>query len=320
MKLSFETVKSITVGAVDIKLLENGIHFSKCTSKQLDVWGELSPVLRKNAEATTGIRLDFHTNSSSFKFTVSSGKKFEIYINDVLKCNMTGGDLTDGSYSIALSGTENRITLIFPAHDIPCVLSSVEVDDGATVKPHRFDKKLLFIGDSITQGWESGYDSLSYAYRVSRFFNADSVIQGVGGGDFRGLFDPDIDYDPDAVIVALGTNDWSHASSLEEILHNADVFLDALTKKYSGKPIIGISPIWRDVSANPVRPAGTFDGMCEALKQCFAAHGLYVVDGRTLTPHISDFYADKTLHPNALGFGVYAENLIKAIKDIIWRR
>ena len=48
-----------------------------------------------------------------------------------------------------------------------------------------------------------------------------------------------------------------------------------------------------------------------------AKHGVTVIDGRTLTPHLPEFYSDKVLHPNALGFGVYAENLIKAIKDII---
>jgi hypothetical protein len=40
------------------------------------------------------------------------------------------------------------------------------------------------------------------------------------------------------------------------------------------------------------------------------------VDGFTLTPHIEDFFADKDLHPNDLGFAFYAENLLSALKKI----
>lgn len=317
MKLSFDTIKSVTVGAVDITQQNDGIHFAKCTQKQIEVWYSLAQHLGDNATATTGIRLDMHTNSRTFKFTAPQGNRFEIYVNGVFMYNIPATELLDRSYSIDLSGEDNRVTLILPSHAPAAVLSVVEIDDGAYVKPHEFNKKIFFIGDSITQGWNSGYDSLSYAYRVSDFFNAHSIIQGVGGGDFRGLFDPEIDYDPDLVIVAYGTNDWSHASSLEELLNNADTFLTALTKKYPATTLVGLLPIWRDVSANPTRPAGTFEDTCLALKKKFTEYGLTVIDGQKLTPHISDFFSDKTLHPNAMGFGIYAENLIKEIKDLL---
>lgn len=318
MKLSFDTIKSITVGALTITEHDDGIRFAKCTTKQLDGWLAFSETLFNNAAAATGIRLDFHTNSKNFKFTAPVGNKFEIYVNDSFCYFFPESALVDRSASIELDGNDNRITLYLPCHAPAVVISAIEVDDGATVTPHKFDTKLLFIGDSITQGWDSTYDSLSYAHRVSRFFNADSVIQGIGGGFFHEtIFDEDMPYDPDVIITAFGTNDWGRFSTLEEILDNMNKFLASINRRYPDKTLICLSPIWRDVSANPIRQSGSFDALCEALKDTAKKNGAIVIDGFTLTPHHPNFFMDKTLHPNAIGFGIYAENLIKAIKDYI---
>lgn len=202
MRLSFEEVKSITFGFVHSFEDANGMHFAKCTDKQVAAFGSFWEGLGNNAKATTGIRLDFHTSSKHFAFGAASGRRFELYINGTFReiYKAQDGESAEFSYDINEAGEENRVTLYFPAHDTPGVLSYVELDDGATVVPHKFDCKIFFIGDSITQGWNSTYDSLSYANRVSDFFNADSVIQGVGGAFFHpSIFDEAIDYDPDSL-------------------------------------------------------------------------------------------------------------------------
>ena len=317
MKLSFDTIKSITVGAVRIWNDNGNVHFCKCTQKQVDAWYKLEPILGERAENTTGIRLDFYTNSSTFSFTAVSGTKFEIYVNNLMKYNLRHSDIVDGSYSIKLDGAENRITLILPSHDAPGVISAIELDDGATVRPVDFDCKMMFIGDSITQGWDSGYDSLSYAYRVSRFFNADSVIHGVGGGFFHEtIFDADVPYDPDIVVIAFGTNDWGRFRTLDALKEQAAKFLGAIAKKYAGKKIFAISPIWRADTENP-RATGTFEDVCSAVKTEITNAGIILIDGLTLVPHHSDYYADVYLHPNALGFGIYAENLIRQMQKYL---
>jgi lysophospholipase L1-like esterase len=197
------------------------------------------------------------------------------------------------------------------------VLSYVELDDGATVVPHKFDCKIFFIGDSITQGWNSTYDSLSYANRVSDFFNADSIIQGVGGAFFHPtIFDDAIDYDPDIVIFAFGTNDWGIQKSHDELCANTAAFIEAITKKFAGKKIFGLSPIWRGNSGE-LKPAGYFPDVCKTVKEEILKHGVTLIDGYQLTPHMTDFFSDLYLHPNGLGFGVYAENLCKILKEYI---
>ena len=64
MKLSFEEIKNITVGAVKIWEETDGVYFAKMTDGQLAAYKALSDTLFGTASATTGIRLDFHTDSA----------------------------------------------------------------------------------------------------------------------------------------------------------------------------------------------------------------------------------------------------------------
>ena len=318
MKLSFDTIRSISVGAIRVWEENGNIRFSKGTQKQIDAWYAFEPVLGERAETTTGIRLDLHTNSSKFAFTAAMGNRFEIYVNDVMMYNIML-DKDNRSFSIDIDKSiseENRVTLILPSHEI-CVLKSVEVDDGATVKPHSFDCKLLMIGDSITQGWESGYDSLSYAYRVSRAFNAHSVIYGIGGGFFHeSVLDDELDFEPDAITVAFGTNDWGRRKTLEALKKNTKEFFDKLRARYPHTLIFGISPLWR-ADKDQVKPSGSFKEITDAVKEEILAHGAILVDGELMTPHLPEFFSDGFLHPNALGFGIYAENLVRVMNPYL---
>ena len=304
MKLSLEQIKSITVGALAVWEKDGAFCFAKCTPKQVEAWYVVSHILGERAEATTGVRLDFHTNSTFFAFTTKNMVNYEIYIDDVFTKAFRKNDFIEGSRKkVDLDGKEHRITLYFPSHDAGGKLEAVEVDDNAAVIPHQFDRKILFIGDSITQGWESTWDSLSYAYHVSRFFNAESVIQGIGGAMYQmTTFDEEIEFEPDVVIVAYGTNDWKHYKTLEEGRGHCHRYLDQLVARYGEKKLFGISPIWRaDTAVDSLM--GSFESCAAYVKQEIVNHGMILIDGETLTPHFPDFYSDGFLHPDAKGFG-----------------
>lgn len=313
MKLSENQIKAITFGQVCSETTDEGMKFFKCTPKQISAWNELSKTLGDRARTSTGISLDFHTDSKTFSFEAIG--KFEVYLNDLYhgKFNLTAesprADVNARDPQDP-DRHEVRITLIFPSHD-EGILRSVELDDGAYVKPHTFDTKLLFIGDSITQGWDSGYDSLSYAWRVTRFFNAERVIHGVGGGYFHPTTFDSIDFDPDTVIIALGTNDFGKFPTLDELREKVSGFMELIAKEYAGKKIFCISPIWRAVQEKPM---GSFTECRGVIIEEAAKHGMIHIDGLELVPHDPIFFADQTLHPNALGFGIYAENLIRKLQ------
>ena len=190
----------------------------------------------------------------------------------------------------------------------------MELEDGAAITPHKFDCKVLFFGDSITEGWEATWHSLSYAYHVSRFLNAESIIQGIGGAVYHmTTFDEEMAFEPDIVIVAYGTNDWKNYKTLEEAKEHCCKFLDQLVAKYGDKKLFGISPIWRADNANDT-DMGSFASCVSSIKEEIINHGLILIDGETLTPRLTDFYSDGYLHPDAKGHGVYAVNLITQLQ------
>ena len=312
--LHYHEIQSITVGALWMEELSDGIHFYKCTPKQNEVWKRERQDLGYRALTTTGVHLEFYTDSKTLRFDTAEGDKFDLWVNGVLvKRFLTDALRQAGELpSYDLGAGEKRVMLTFPSHTVG-VLRCLELDDGAYVRPCKYDRKLLFIGDSITQGWDSDYDSLSYAYRTGMYYNANFVVQGIGGAYFLEASYDAIPYDPDTVIVAYGTNDWGHFQTLEELLREANGFLKALSKQFAGKRLFAITPIWR-ADWETDRPMGSFAQLQAAVCSAATANGFTVIDGQPMVPHLREFFSDGYLHPNATGFGCYAQNLIKALE------
>ena len=65
MKLTVSDIQKITVGALSVTELADGFHFRRCTEKQTEAWYKCSDFLGKGSTCSTGIRLDFHTNSKT---------------------------------------------------------------------------------------------------------------------------------------------------------------------------------------------------------------------------------------------------------------
>ncbi len=323
MKLSFEEIRSITVGAIDVRKTEAGVEFFKCTDAQIAAWYKWNKDLGYRAETTTGVRLDFYTNSKTFAFKTISGIKFELLIDGMLTQRFTLGEgesyiekRIELSDSLGHQKDRIRVTLAFPSHTVGR-LEYVELDDGAYFERPEYKHKLLFIGDSITQGHNSKFDTLSYAWRVTSYFDAESVINGIGGAFFDPATFDNINFDPDAVIIAYGTND-ARRFSYAEMQEKTRGFLALVKQAYSDRKVIVISPIWRaDNNGNVM--GEDFENKRAMVEREALALGFDVVSGLKLVPAVSDFFADTYLHPNDLGFGLYAQNLIKEISGIINR-
>ncbi|MBE6667066.1 MAG: SGNH/GDSL hydrolase family protein [Ruminococcaceae bacterium] len=319
MRLTLEQIKAITVGSVRTEAHSDGIHFAKCTEKQEKAWLEKKEELYDRSRATTGVRLDFHTDSKTLAFKAISGSKYEIKIDGltVAVYRPEAGDVISHKICDPLGhmGGEHRVTVVLPSHNAPAVIEYVELDDGSYVNPHIFDCKMLFIGDSITQGWASSLDSYSYAYRVSDFFNAESIIQGIGGAYYNEDSFDHIDFAPDFVFVSYGTNDFSHYKTYDEFKGHCHEHLSLIANEYKGKKIFVISPIWREHREG--KAMGTFEGCRQIVIDEANSFGFIHVDGLTLVPPMPSLFHDEYLHPNDNGFSFYAENLIKTIKNIM---
>jgi len=317
MKLSFEEIKSISVGAVDIWSELDGVHYSKCTKAQLSVWESLGGDLLRNAKATTGVRLDFHTNSKFIKVKLGSFGKYEVKVNEVLKEQYVFSEENQKKEIMLVfdDNNDNHIVISLPSHREPGVISEVEIDNGAFIRPHIFDRKFLFLGDSITQGYASKYDFNSYAYQISHYYNAESVIQGIGGSFFVPETVMSIGYNPDVIFIAYGTNDFMCLKSLDELKNKVKAYIKALKSIYTDTKLIAITPIWRK-DKGELRAMGVFKDCCDCIKKAMLELDVKIIYGDKLVPPLNEFMAD-SIHPNDLGFFAYTLNLLDQLQDKI---
>ena len=309
-KLTNAEILSLSVGVIDFEESDKGLHLYKCLREQIAAYAAISETFGLWATRTTGVRLDFVTDSSFFSFKAVEGKKFELFINGVKdsQIKLEIGEVF--SKELDVSNGKNRLTLVFPNHE-SAVIADVTLDEGAsyTRHEHTFGKKIMFIGDSITQGWNSASDSNCYAYQVSLRYDADSVIFGVGGACFDESIVASYDnYHPDVVIVAFGTNDV--AKGVDVLKMNMRRFLDKLIPLYKNSKIIGISPIWCVDCKEP------FVDFCALIRDIYSEYGIECIDGLPLVSHDTDCY-DDNWHPNDKGFIEYADNLIPILDDIL---
>ncbi len=320
MRLSYEEIKSVTFGALSIKEEDGVFSFFKCTDKQAAAWYEADETLGQRSLTTTGVRLDFHTDSKTLRFGAVGGGKFEILIDGVLRKQFVRqeGELIaelalDMPNGRAKDGV--RVTLVLPSHTAGR-LSFVELDDGASLTPHVFDRKILFIGDSITQGHNTKYDTLSYAWQTTLALNADSVINGIGGAFYHIPTFDTLSFEPDTVILAYGTNDsMRYKDRPEEMYRQVTGYLDLIKEAYGDKRVIVTSPIFRaDAEFKPIDE--WFDKRRLMIENEAEKRDFIAISGLTLMPPLTDCFADKHLHPNDLGFSVYAANLTTKLREL----
>ena len=323
MKLSFEQISSLTNGALRITEEADGIHFYRCTEKQTREWFVFSDFLGNGSRCTAGVRLDFVTNSKNLTFSSPTGNKFEVWVDGLLRkqflldtCRKEGVRptvaLTD---PLGNRKDEVRVTLWLPSHSVG-VLSEVELDDGATIRPYDgYKLRWLFIGDSITQGWNSTHDSQSYAHRVAAYYDASFGNQGIGGAVYHeNCFDTTDGFAPDVITVAYGTNDFGRFATYEEFRGHARAHLTLIQNAYKDSRIFVLTPIYREHREG--KKMGTFEGACAIVREEAERLGLTVIDGLSLVPPLPYFFADH-VHPNEQGFGAYAENLIREINKTL---
>lgn len=92
---------------------------------------------------------------------------------------------------------------------------------------------LVFLGDSITQGWGP---------TIGNAFDAKVANRGISGDTTRGVLirlKADVlDLNPSGVVMLIGTNDLEEGASPEEIATNLRLILDELTKHKANMPIV----------------------------------------------------------------------------------
>lgn len=314
MRLTFEQIREFTQGAIEIKKENGKIRFYRMTEHMVEEFRKIRPIYAERALSTTDCRVSFYTDAENIFCVVCTQNeagdvsgKYELFVdnNPVAFYQQTGTQRLIAQ----LPKGEKLVTIYLPCHEIG-MIESIELDEGSYVRKPVYDKKFLFLGDSITQGYNATHDALSYAQSITRFFRGGSVNWAVGGTCFDPACLEKTEYDPDVILVAYGTNDYNKYSSIEQLRDYCAAYLDKLQRLYGEKKIFCISPIWR-ADANFREPAGNLEECRKVIIEQIEKHGFIHIDGMQLCPHSPEYYQDGFLHPNDMGFAIYAQNLIR---------
>ncbi len=312
MKLSFKQIKEFTVGAICIEQTESEIRFHRFTDTQINAFCAADPGFLNGIKATTGIRIDFHTDSSLLSVDVASAGKYEILI-DSLPYRQFIAQGVD-TLTITLREGMKRVTLVLPSHT-EGRLRSIRLSQGAQALPHIFRKRFLFFGDSITQGWESKWDSLSYAWQLTTHYDANSYIFGIGGTFVLPNTLEKIPFRPQVIFIAYGTNDLFRHASISDFQAAYHCYVQTLQKFYPETKIVCITPLWR--ADAHYAPVFTLQQVRQAIEDVSSELDCILVRGEDMIPALSEFFAEAdtnySLHPNDLGFSLYTRNLIRTL-------
>ena len=323
MKADIALVKKITTGAVKIEEQAGSLAFQRFTEKQRAVYDD-NPPFHNKTYADSGVAFEFVTDAKSLRMkgraaTASSRYfyYFDVVVDGVLVAHVGHESCEvdpDFELEAALGeGERKHVTVYFPC--LAQIALRELVFDGATfVEPVKRSRRLLCLGDSITQGYDTRYPSLAYTNQLADLLDAEVVNKAIGGDRFN----PRLAALPDAgkfdlIVTGYGTNDWRHHTR-EQLQNDSREFFVNLRKSYPGVPVVAVLPIWRS-NWDLVTEVGTFADAARIIREAAGAiDNVTIVDGTKLTPRLMNFYSDG-LHPNEFGFMFYARNLYAEIPE-----
>ncbi len=321
MQLEFSRLRSAIFGALEAEQDGTWFRFFRFTARQRAIYRDKYPEFYTKTLGSAGIRLDLETDaeelSLDYRIRKASSRNwysFDGYVNGVLTTHLQGSVETEpeGNFRILLPQGTHRVTVYLPCLSA-AELSNLTLKSGTVFRPFIPQRRLLCLGDSITHGYDATYPSFAYPNLLAAAWNAEVVNQGIGGERFNAdALDPDLNYQPNLITVAYGTNDWSHGS--QTYFSDTEQYLEQLHRSFPNTPTAVILPIWR-ADAQRITPVGTFEEARRFLQNTAEKYAnIRVIDGLTLTPHLPEFYSDRYLHPNDIGFQIYAANLLRQLK------
>lgn len=307
MLLTNEQLRTLLCGACNVYETDGWIGAYHFTDAQIESFKK-DEFYYIRAHHSAGITLRFRTDAKTLAFDYKltsrcSADSIDVFADDVPVSMTLLKDMPDdGHIECALPDGDKCVTVYYPL-DSQMLVKNLDLD-GAW-KSARPRTKVLWIGDSITQGYGPLLSGYSYVNIANRRLHWDVTVQGIGGLRYDDRFLTPIEgYKPHKIIVSLGTNGCGAADNIPR----AEAFFASLAKLYPGIPTLVITPIWREVGWERILSDNP-----GVLAICAKYPNIQVVDGFTLVPHTLPMFLDG-LHPNTLGCTYYGENLAREIR------
>ena len=187
--------------------------------------------------------------------------------------------------------------------------------------PQENEKRVVFMGDSITEEWSRLYPN---------YFEERSYInRGIGGETTPQMlirFKQDVvDLRPTIVVILAGTNDIAGNTGPSNVKMITDnIFSMATLATAHGIQVVlsSVLPVYRyEWSPEIVDPPSTIDAINECLKEYAESNGLYylnyfseMVDDRG---GLKKKYTPDGVHPNEEGYELMSAIAEKKLKSIL---
>ncbi len=314
MILTNEELKNIYFGAYEFEETSDGyLQSFQYSKEQVEYFKGAFEMWYERCTASSAKTLEFTTSATKlsleYKFIWKcSLDSFELMVDGLITDIAYVKDIADeGTITWNLPEGEKDVIIYLPA-DATVLVRNFAID--AEVKRAKKNEKVLWLGDSITQGYGPLRSSHTYVSVANRMLNYDILNQGIGGYiyDKNSLMKME-GYTPDKIIVALGTNQYG-----DETMTAVEEYYERLIGIYGNEiPILCITPLWRGDSEDGLP---TLIAYCEKIKKIVSQYkNIRVVEGMKLVPHLPEYFLDN-LHPNCLGCELYGRNLVKEIQKM----
>jgi len=314
MILTNEELKNIYFGAYEFEETADGyLQAFQYSKEQVEYFKGAFEMWYERCTASSAKTLEFTTSATKlsleYKFIWKcSLDSFELMVDGLITDIAYVKDIADeGTIEWNLPEGEKDVVIYLPS-DATVLVRNFTID--ADVKRTVKNEKVLWLGDSITQGYGPLRSAHTYVSVANRLLNYDILNQGIGGYiyDKNSLMKME-GYTPDKIIVALGTNQYG-----DETMTAVEEYYERLIGIYGNEiPILCITPLWRGDSEDGIP---TLMAYCEKIKKIVAQYkNIRIVEGMKLVPHLPEYFLDN-LHPNCLGCEWYGRNLVKEIRKM----
>ena len=315
MRLTNEELKEIYCGALYFEETEEGyLKANQYTKPQMDYFEKAFLMWYERCDASSAKTIEFKTDATKVSFEYKliwkcSEDSVELAIDGLATEIAYLKDIDmEGSISWDMPEGEKNVTIYLPS-DATMLVRNFEID--STYECVQKNEKVLWLGDSITQGYGPLRSYQTYVSVANRILNYDILNQGIGGYiyDKKSLVKME-GYEPDKIIVALGTNQYGDENAPDMVREYYETLIGIYGEEI---PILVITPLWRGDNLEGVP---TLEKFCETIREIVGKYkNIKVVDGFKMVPHLEEYYLDN-LHPNGLGTEVYGRNLVEEIRRL----
>ncbi len=311
--LSNEQLKKIYFGALRFEEVDGYLAAFQYTAAQQDYFARVNPFWYDRSLATTAKTLEFTTDADeiSFEFKIvwaGSLDSVELEVGGkIIKWYELDKLPREGKIVFALPAGEKYVRVYLPADATMHIRSFTYDSPAGRLVPGKKGAKVLWMGDSITQGYGPYRSAFTYVSVANRILGYDIINQGIGGYVYDKNVIVDMGYRPEKIIVAMGTN--QHRDPTDTAVRE---YYAALRQVYGDTPVVCVTPLWRGDTPDNCAALLRYSGF---IKDVCAQYGnITVVDGFELVPHEERYFLDR-LHPNVDGCILYGTRLAEMVGE-----